>query len=83
MYCIKMIGGCTWNRRNWLRPAPFAGTKIVLITAPLVYPLATPAGGLALIVYGDSVRALELDFTDNDPAALLVKREGENATGGY
>ncbi len=68
---------------DFLRPPTFERIARAAEEAPLVYLLATPAGGLALVVYRGGVEAVELDFTEDHLDALLVKRRGEDVTGGY
>ena len=56
---------------------------------PLAYLAATPAGSLALVVHREAGRPAEVrvvwadGFTEDDLDRLLVRREGDQVTGGY
>ena len=70
----------------FLKSLPFPEIQRQAADAPLVYLLATPAGGLALVVSAAGVQAVDLpELTEEALNGWLVKTDaaGQNVVGGY
>ncbi len=71
---------------HFLKSLPFAEIQRQAADVPLVYLLATPAGGLALVVTGEGAQAVELPhLTEATLNGWLVQTDeaGQNVVGGY
>ena len=68
---------------DFLPQPSFAQIEATAQPAPLIYLLATPAGGLALVVRPDDVQPVWLDVREDDLNGWLVRYEGEEVAGGY
>ncbi|MCS7290913.1 MAG: CHAT domain-containing protein [Roseiflexus sp.] len=72
--------------RSFMSDPTFPDIQSIAQIAPLVYLLATPVGGAALIVHAGGVQAVDLpELTEAALNGWLVETdaEGKNVTGGY
>ena len=70
--------------RMFMKPPSFVQIAEVAKEHPLVYLLATSAGGLAMIVTGSNIRVVPLNHVNEDLVkAWLIKEKDGKPAGGY